>query len=102
MKITEVKSIRIPFYATRAQLAHDFKLSLGTVDTRIEEIEREAERYGEYAVIRGDGLVRVNQLAFLDYLKNKKRLDERNLRKSVPAYDPVGIAKELGLFEEVG
>ena len=100
MTITGIRTVRIPFYATRAQIAQDFKISMGTVDSRIKDILSEKERYGDFAVIDGDGSVRVNQLAFIDYMKYKKRLDDRNLRKGVPPYDPVQIAKEIGLYEE--
>ena len=100
MTITGIRTVRIPFYATRAQIAQDFKISMGTVDSRIKDILAEKERYGPFAVIDGDGFVRVNQLAFIDYMKYKKRLDDRNLRKGVPEYDPMQIAKELGLYDE--
>lgn len=98
MKITEIESVRIPFYATRAQVAHDFHMSLGTIDSRLKEIEAAKSRYGEFAVIRED-IIRVNLLAFLDYLKFRKRLLDKNLRKGVPEYDPISIAKELGLLK---
>lgn len=44
MTITGIRTVRIPFYATRAQIAQDFKISMGTVDNRIKDILSEKER----------------------------------------------------------
>lgn len=100
MKVTVIRSIRIPFISTRAELANDWKLSLATIDARIKELKAHHERYGDFAVIDSEGVVRVNQLAFMDYMKYRTRLADKNLKKGVPDYEPVKIAKELGLYEE--
>ena len=81
---------------------HKFDMEKITVSAGwIEEIEKETERYGKHVVIRDGGIILVNYLAFVDFLTNRKRLMEPNLRKHVPEYDPRAIEQELGRKPEV-
>ena len=44
----------------------------------------------------------VNFLAWTDFLKYRQMLKEKNMRKHVPNYDPVKIAKAIGWYGEEG
>lgn len=79
----------------------ELDMSLGSVDKRIKEIKAEIEkgRYSDMAIIKDGGFCMVNYLVFIDYIKNRDRLTERNLRKNVPPYNPAKIAHELGWYE---
>lgn len=59
-----------------------------TVLERRKELEQETERYGLTAVIEDEKTILINLYAFLDFMKYRKRLADKNLRKYVPEYDP--------------
>lgn len=79
-------------YYTNKQLSEKFNMSLSTVYRRKLGIMREKKRYGDYAVISSG----TNYYAFIDYDKYYKELSEPALRKRIPPYDPVAIAKQCG------
>lgn len=100
MDITSVKRIepkRIGMTVT--ELSRCFGISRQTVYDRINEIEQEvaAKRYGPHSIMRDVGLVLINPLVFTDYMVYRSRLKNKNLRKTVPAYDPVKTSQELQL-----
>lgn len=74
-------------YKRPGQLAEELQLSRKTVLERRKELEDEQERYGFTAVIEDEKTILINMYAFLDYMKYRKRLQDRNMRKYVPAYD---------------
>lgn len=84
----------------RGDLAKHLGISTVTVDTRCKEIEKEIEagRYSEKSLTKAGGLIFINYLVFCDYLHYKERLDNKNFRKTVPPYDPVSWAHELGIY----
>ena len=92
-----VKTKRIAMTVT--DLAESFGMSKQTVTSRIKEIEEEVKngRYGPHSVIHDVGYVAVNPMVFADYLTYRPRLRNKNLRKSVPPYDPFKVAQELQL-----
>lgn len=100
MTITGIEYIHATPYITRANLAQELQISIGTVDKRIREIRQEIanKRYSEFAVIKDGGLMLVNYLVLIDYMHYRERLLDRNLRKNVPQYDPAKIARELGWY----
>lgn len=54
--------------------------------------------YGKNAVIY-DGVIRAFLPAVIHYMRNRKFLSRKNMRKFVPAYDPDEIIRELALNE---
>lgn len=100
MKITDLKVMRGSPFKTINDLAKELNVTKVTIRTRKKELENEKERYGEYAVIKDGGIVLINYLAFIDYMKYRDRLREKNLRKTVPEFNPKKVAYSLGWYGE--
>lgn len=82
-------------YRTKADLAEELGISKSTVHVRAEEMEKSG-RYGAYAVIRDGNLVLINILSFLDWMKYRKQLMDRNMAKYVPRYSARNVAEQMG------
>lgn len=79
-------------YATKAEIARMFGVSPPTVYSRVAGIEKEiGQRYNRYAVC--DKLISL--AVYVDYEKYHKRLADKNLRKSVPAFNMAEARKYL-------
>lgn len=98
MNVTYLATLRAAPYKTLEDLAEELGVTKVTIHTRRKELEQEQERYGDFAVIKDSGIVLINYLAFLDFLKYRSRLKEKNLRKHVPPYNPTKVAKEIGWY----
>lgn len=98
MQITSIKELHCSPFRTIKDLADELNVTKVTINTRKKELENEKERYGEYAVIKDGGIVLINYLAFIDYMKYRERLQEKNLRKTVPPYNPQKLAKSIGWY----
>lgn len=98
MTIAYMTPMRASPYKTLDDLSDELGVSKVTIHSRKKELEQEKERYGEYAVIRDSGIVLINYLAWIDFLKYRARLKEKNLRKTVPPYKPLEIAKAIGWY----
>lgn len=79
-------------------LCEHFQISDRTARTVVKEMEQQRDRYGEFSVIGDGGLKRINLLAFTDFWKYRKMLQEKNARKYVPPYNPYEVAKSLGFY----
>lgn len=103
MVVTGIQYVHASPFVTRATVANELSISLGTVDNRIKEIKNEIKngRYGDFAIINSGGLVLINYFVLIDYLFYRQRLREKNLRKNVPDYDPKKIANEIGWYTPV-
>ena len=98
--MTKVEQIRFKgFYKTKEELKIEWSICTTTIDTRLKEIEDEVlkGRYPSNSVIRDGGIVRVNHLVFIDYMNNRQRLMQANLRKYVEPFNAFEIAKSIGL-----
>ncbi len=98
--MTKVEQIRFKgFYKTKEELKIEWSICTTTIDTRLKEIEDEVlkGRYPNNSVIRDGGIVRVNHLVFIDYMNNRQRLLQPNLRKYVEPFNAFEIAKSIGL-----
>lgn len=98
--MTKVEQIRFKgFYKTKEELKIEWSICTTTIDTRLKEIEDEVlkGRYPTNSVIRDGGIVRVNHLVFIDYMNNRQRLLQPNLRKYVEPFNAFEIAKSIGL-----
>lgn len=85
-------------YMSQAALAEDFDLHVKTITSRIKEM-RAMDRY-HGAVVDDGNIIRCYYPAFVDYMTNRRKLRDKNLSKSVPAYNPKAIMSELGLSEK--
>lgn len=90
-------------YMTRANLAEMLGVSRVTVDARCKEIKEEIRqgRYDERVLIEDGGFKLINVYAYMDYICYRKRLREKNMRKHVPPYDPIAIARQMGYYKTV-
>ena len=98
--MTKVEQIRFKgFYKTKEELKIEWSICTTTIDTRLKEIEDEVlkGRYPSNSVIRDGGIVRINHLVFIDYMNNRQRLLQPNLRKYVEPFNAFEIAKSIGL-----
>ena len=98
--MTKIEQIRFKgFYKTKEELKIEWSICTTTIDTRLKEIEDEVlkGRYPNNSVIRDGGIVRVNHLVFIDYMNNRQRLLQPNLRKYVEPFNAFEIAKSIGL-----
>ena len=83
-------------YAKKTTIAKVFHISRQAVWHRQQEIEQEiGKRYNRYAIL--DGLLSIE--VFADYEKYRKRLRDRNLRKTVP---PFSMEEALEYLQEEG
>lgn len=71
-------------YRNKTDIAHIFGVSNPTVYRRVEGIKKEiGKRYNQYAIL--DNLISL--AVYADYEKYHKRLENRNLRNTVPPFD---------------
>lgn len=99
MNITTIETVkREKEYITRANIMENFSMGKASVDNRLKGIKEEIAngRYPEMAIIKDGGFVFVNYLVFLDYLSNRDRLKEKNLRKYVEPFNAIKVAKQIG------
>ena len=83
---------------TVKELCEHFNVSDRTVRGVIKEMEGEKDRYGDYTIMGDGALKRINFLAFTDYWKFRKMLQDKNARKHVPPYNPQSVARSLGFY----
>lgn len=105
MTITRVFRLSGDVIKTKAQLVEETGWTKRSIETRLAEIEEEQHPGGRYekctyCVNRDGGFVTVNYLVWMDYIHFRKRLQEKNLRKSVPPYDPYKVAFEYGFYQD--
>lgn len=88
-------------YKSKAELRIEWDICNTTIDTRLKEIEKEVNngRYPANSVIRDGGIIRVNHLVFIDYMYNRQKLLETNLRKHVESFNAYEVAKNIGLHD---
>lgn len=100
MEITLIKDIKASPYIRKKDMVEHFGIASSTLNIRINELEQEVKqgRYSAYSIIKDGGVILVNYLVFIDYMKYRSRLKEKNLRKNVPAYEPKAVAKEIGWY----
>ncbi len=102
MNINIISHIHSKNYMTRQEAAKEFGVSVRTIDDRVKGIEEEVKlkRYPAHSVIKNGGIKIINYLVLVDYLMYMDRLNEKNLRKHVPPFEPQEVAKGLGWYVE--
>lgn len=98
--IKTIESTKAFPYISRANIIKQFDMSKASADKRIREIREEIEkgRYSEKSLIKDGGFVFVSYLVFIDYLSNRQRLLEPNLRKYVEPFNAYNTAREIGWY----
>ncbi len=81
------------------QLAEELGLSQKTIRILIKGIQEEimTGRYSRYAIAGN----RYSFYVVVDYLKYHKLLEDRNLRKTVPDFDPAEVAELCGYNQKI-
>lgn len=99
--MTALQIIRGHPYLTIQQIAKETDRTDRTVRNRIKGIKEQIllGRYSPYAYIEDEGLV--NWYAYVDFLKWRKQLEDKNLRKSVPDFNPAEIEMISGFKTKV-
>jgi hypothetical protein len=95
------ESIRGMPYRRKEDIAAELGISKGTVRARVLEIEAEADRYGDLAIIRDGNIVLINTLVFLDYEKYRKQLRDKNARKYTPPFRPEDWMQACGWHNKI-
>lgn len=87
-------------YVQMSDLAERYSICKDTVRDRKKGIEDEIEsgRYPDNAILEDGKLVLINELVFLDYIKNRKLLKNKNMRKHVKPFNPTEWVPMLGFF----
>ena len=100
MNITYMESIKGIPYKGKLVLAKELGISPGTVNNRCKEIKTEIlnGRYPDWSIIEDGGLKLINYLVFIDYLNNRQKLLEPNLRKYVGPFEPHKVAQSIGWY----
>ena len=98
--MSDIKLIR-----TKKKLQEMYGMSIRTIDKRIAEIRQEMLPGGRYEglqyVIGGNGkYLQVNYLVWVDHEMMRERLTQKNLRKNLPPYNPVQVARELAVYAD--
>lgn len=98
--MTILKTIHGSPMTTVKGICDQYHISDRTARSIIKEIQQHRERYGDFAVV-GDGtLKRINILAFTDYWRFRKMLQDKNTKKQAPPYNPQRVANSLGFYGE--
>lgn len=100
MNITTIEETKGFPYISRANIMKQFDMKKSSVDKRIKEIRDEIEkgRYNERSVIKDGGFVLVSYLVFVDYMANRQKLLEPNLRKYVEPFNAYEVARDMGWY----
>lgn len=95
MEITGIQYLAASPYVTKAMIAKDFNITTRTVCSRLAELDEfiQKGRYSEYTILDGGGVVFINYLAWIDFIKYRKDL---KAGRKVPRYNPRKIAEHIG------
>lgn len=80
-------------YMSKGEMSDFFRLSRPTIDKLVKGIWNEIPgRYPRYAIAGR----RINLFAMIDFMTYKEWLEDDRLRKQVPVFNPVSIARMCG------
>lgn len=99
--MTALQIVRGHPYLTFKQVSEETGKCIRVVQKRVKGIREQIElgRYSPYVLPEGEQLV--NWYAYIDFLTYRKRLEDKNLRKTVPAFDPAEIERLSGFKTRV-
>lgn len=99
--MTALQIIRGHPYLTFKQVAEETGRTVRTVQNRVNGIREEIAkgRYSPCVLPEGEGIV--NWYAYIDYLTYRKRLEDKNLRKTVPEFNPSEIEMLSGFKTKI-
>lgn len=86
-------------YFPVSRMAEKTGRTVRTVQKKIKGIQREIERgrYSPYAIAGN----LVNYYVYIDYIKYEKDLQDKNLRETVPEFEPEEIMKISGFGQKL-
>lgn len=89
-------------YLSLDSLAEEMGLNKQTIRNRVNEIRAEiGKRYKSLAIIDDGNIVLINRFVFIDYMTNRRKLRDKNLRKYVEPFNAAEVASYLGFYEVV-
>lgn len=91
--------IRGQAYFPKSRVAEMTDATVRTVNRKVKGIQREIER-GRYSPYALAGKL-INYYVYIDYIKYEKDLQDKNLRKTVPAFEPEEIMKISGFGQKL-
>lgn len=98
----EIKRLGSSEYMSLECLAKEMSLTKDTIRIRVNEIRKEiGKRYKNLAVIDDGNIVLVNRFVFIDYMVNRRKLKDKNLRRHVKPFNAAEVASYLGFYEVV-
>ena len=83
-------------YKTIAELREIYGQSRATINAYLKAIQNDPRYAGQWIDLGDKRPRRINSLIYEDYLHYRTRLRDRNLRKTVPPYDPVEVKRQRG------
>lgn len=81
---------------TKQEAAQRLGLAPRTIQGYMADIEQMKDRYGDKVVTRNWSCSLVNILALYDYLHYRDMLNEKNVKKNVPPYNPGEWIRTMG------
>lgn len=91
--------IRGQAYFPKSRVAEMSDTTVRTVNRKVKGIQREIER-GRYSPYALAGNL-INYYVYIDYIKYEKDLQDKNLRKTVPEFEPEEIMKISGFGQKL-
>ena len=85
-------------YKNISGIAQEFGVTTETVKKRLTELREQIKkgRYSRYAVISDGKIVLINVYVFIDFLTYRQQLNDVNMAKCVPLFDPRTVAEMCG------
>ena len=97
MEISIIGQKLISPYMSKGDICKSMKMSKTSLDRRLKEIRNEVKqgRYSEYAIIKDGGIVWVNYLVLIDYMKNRQMLLDSNAKKYVEPFNGRKVVEQV-------
>lgn len=90
-------------WATRQEIQKDFQISARTMDHRLEEFSKYIDqgRYSEYCIQKDVGYIRLDYVAFMDFMHHRKWLNDKYRHKLVPKFNRAEVRRQMQMDESV-
>lgn len=99
-KMIYVETIRTTPFMSIEDISKEWNFHKDTVRTRVKEIIENSgpgKRYEHCLAVIGEGKsIRINNLAFTDWLSVKGQMKNKNAAKYLEPYDPAKVARSMG------
>lgn len=97
MQITAIKEMKVPPYITKKELQEKLGIGRSAMNNRVRDFREQIKdgRYGELAHIQDGDVVLIDYFAWLDFMNNRDKLNDRHMAKYVEPYDCKKIAQAV-------